>query len=426
VHIAIAGNGNDAPRFDQHRRMRVPARAVEYAIGNEDEMSRGLVWFHGSDHTFSVIPAKAGIQYSRGRSSNGYGHDAVILARHDHLPHSLAFTGTCLPRQTFRFVGANRLLPAWAGREFSMNTTAVRTLFIGIDGGGTHCRARIEDEAGRYLGAGAAGAAATRLGVDSSIAAITNAALAAAQDAGLGADALRQMHAGIGLAGIGRKGVLDELTRHAHPFRNTTFAGDALIACLGAHDGQDGGIVIAGTGSVGFAIVGGREHRIGGYGFPISDEGSGAEVGLHAIRLSLRAHDGRIGQTPLTRDLMARFSDDPFAVVAWADRATATEFASFARRVFEYAEDGDAIAERIVRNAARQIGVLAMRLKQVAPRVSLLGGLAAPLGKWLEPKVREQLTPPAHDAVAGALLLARREAICAQSRDAAARTFSSA
>ena len=83
-------------------------------------------------------------------------------------------------------------------------------------------------------------------------------------------------------------------------------------------------------------------------------------------------------------------------------------------------------AERIVRNAARQIGVLAMRLKQVAPRVSLLGGLAAPLGKWLEPKVREQLTPPAHDAVAGALLLARRETICAQSRDAAARTFSSA
>ena len=67
-----------------------------------------------------------------------------------------------------------------------------------------------------------------------------------------------------------------------------------MIACLGAHGGRDGGIVIAGTGSVGLAMVNGREFRIGGYGFPISDEGSGAEIGLHAIRLALRAHDKRI------------------------------------------------------------------------------------------------------------------------------------
>ncbi len=29
--------------------------------------------------------------------------------------------------------------------------------------------------------------------------------------------------------------------------------------------------------------------RVGGYGFPISDEGSGADLGLKAIRLALRA-----------------------------------------------------------------------------------------------------------------------------------------
>jgi glucosamine kinase len=298
-------------------------------------------------------------------------------------------------------------------------------LYIGIDGGGTSCRARIEDEAGRYLGSGAAGAAATRLGIDSSFAAITSASLAAVQDAGLGPDSLAHMHAAVGLAGIGRKGVHEELTRRDHPFHTLVFAGDALIACLGAHDGRDGGIVIAGTGSVGFAVVNGREHRIGGYGFPISDEGSGAEIGLHAIRLSLRAHDKRIPETPLSRDLMARFHNDAFAVVAWAERATATEFASFAPRVLEYADDGDPLAERIALNAAKQIGAIVGKLAQIVPRISLLGGLAAPLGKWLEPRVRQHLSPPAHDPMAGALLLARREAVCAHSREAAAAVFSS-
>jgi glucosamine kinase len=141
--------------------------------------------------------------------------------------------------------------------------------------------------------------------------------------------------------------------------------------------------------------------------------------------LSLRAHDSRIPETPLSRDLMARFNNDAFAVVAWAERATATEFASFAPRVLEYADDGDPLAERIVLNAAKQIGAIVGKLAQIAPRISLLGGLALPLGKWLEPKVRQQLSPPAHDAMAGALLLARRDHICAQARETAAAVFSS-
>src|SRR5437764_1049925 len=64
-------------------------------------------------------------------------------------------------------------------------------------------------------------------------------------------------------------------------------------ANLGAHAGGDGGIVIVGTGSIGFARVGEEVYTIGGYGFPVSDEGSGADLGLSAIRRSLWARDGR-------------------------------------------------------------------------------------------------------------------------------------
>ena len=104
-----------------------------------------------------------------------------------------------------------------------------------------------------------------------------------------------------------------------HPFRSVVYAHDATIACIGAHGARDGGIVIVGTGSVGFAVVGGREVRVGGYGFPISDEGSGADLGLHAIRLALRAYDERAVDSNLTRDVMTRFHNDPFEAVAWMD-----------------------------------------------------------------------------------------------------------
>jgi len=288
-------------------------------------------------------------------------------------------------------------------------------LFIGVDGGGTGCRARIEDAEGRLLGTGIAGPAAVRLGIDRSVAALESACRAAAAEAGLRTEALAGMDAGVGLAGICRKGVLEELMARPHPFRSVVYVNDATIACIGAHGGRDGGIVIVGTGSIGFAVVKGREVRIGGYGFPISDEGSGADLGLHAIRLALRASDGRALATSFTREVMVRFDNDPFEAVAWMDRATATEYATLAPLVMRHADAGDPVGRRIVREAAEQIDELVRRLIECgAPRVALIGGLASSIEPWLAPDVQRGLSPVEGDAIAGALYLARRRAVMAR------------
>lgn len=280
--------------------------------------------------------------------------------------------------------------------------------FIGVDGGGTSCRARIVDAEGRVLGSGMAGPAAVRLGLERSLAAVEEAARAAAGSAGLPLAALAEMPAAVGLAGLCRKGVLDGLQRRSHPFRSVTYVSDATIACLGAHGGRDGGIVIVGTGSIGLAIVGGRETRIGGYGFPVSDEGSGADMGLHALRLALRAFDGRMEASGLTRDVMARFGNDAFEVVAWADTATATDYATLAPLVLRHAGLSDPLARQIVRDAARAVDGLVRRLIACgAPRMALLGGLASAMQPWLAGDVQGHLSPAKGDAVDGALLLAR-------------------
>ena len=291
-------------------------------------------------------------------------------------------------------------------------TAELGPLFLGVDGGGTGCRARIEDAKGSLLGTGIAGPAALRLGIDRALAEVEKACRLALEDAGLGANALGSAYAAVGLAGVGRKGVLQELIERPHPFRSVTYVHDATIACIGAHGARDGGIVIVGTGSIGFAVIGEREIRIGGYGFPISDEGSGADLGLHAIRLALRAYDERAVGTSLTREVMNRFHNDPFEAVTWMDHATATDYATFAPLVLRHADAGDPIARRILRDAAEQVDELVRRLTECgARRVALLGGLASPMEPWLSPDVQRRLVPVEGDAVDGALYLARRAAM---------------
>lgn len=149
------------------------------------------------------------------------------------------------------------------------------TTYLGIDGGGTRCRARIEDENGSVLGAANSGPATTRVGFEKAWRSIMEATEAAAAQAGLTREDFAQMHAGIGLAGLGRRGAETALNKIAHPFASVIFISDGLAACLGAHSGANGAIVVAGTGSVGVGLIDGREIRLAGYGFPVSDEGSG-------------------------------------------------------------------------------------------------------------------------------------------------------
>ena len=290
-----------------------------------------------------------------------------------------------------------------------------RGLVLGIDGGGTGCRARIEDGERRVLGTGTGGPAAVRHGIEQSMAAAEQACKAALAEAGLPAAALGAMDAAMGLAGLGRRGTVAKLRARAHPFRSVRFVDDALIACLGAHGGRDGGIAVIGTGSAGVGLIEGRLVKVGGYGFPISDEGSGAALGLEALRMALRAHDGRTLATGLTREVMSRFGDDPFEVVAWMDRATATDYATFAPLVMRCANAGDRVAGNIVQEAAEQIGEIVHRLADAgAPRIALTGGLAPHVEPWLAPDIQSLLSPIQGDALAGALMLARREAAIPQ------------
>ena len=165
-------------------------------------------------------------------------------------------------------------------------------LYLGVDGGATRCRARLRDANGQAL-AEASGAAANIhvdfAGAVAALRAVVDELLAKAglQDADRGLIAI-----GLGLAGFKEESDAARVAAAFPGFRLVRAANDATAACIGAHAGADGGLIIAGTGSAAIARVRGKETIIGGRGFALGDDGSGSHIGLDALRAAMRSHDG--------------------------------------------------------------------------------------------------------------------------------------
>lgn len=281
--------------------------------------------------------------------------------------------------------------------------------YLGIDAGGTKCSARLTDADGHIIGSGLSGPANTRIGISKVFAAMADAYGQAISQANLNDHAVANIKAGIGVAGISRKGAKQKLQAQPFPFASVTIKSDGFIANMGAHSGRDGGIVIIGTGSIAVGRIACKNIQVGGYGFPISDEGSGAYIGLQAIRRTLRASDGRIAHSPLTREIFQKFDDQTSAVVGWMDRATATDYAALAPLVVQAAATEDKVARIIMQSAAHHIEMMIGSLYESGvPRCALTGGLAEHIEPWLSAHIHPKLVTAEGDALDGAIWLARQ------------------
>jgi glucosamine kinase len=288
---------------------------------------------------------------------------------------------------------------------------AARQVFAGVDGGGTKCRIRIRAEDGALLGEAEGGLANLYQDQQAAIATILATITQAMAKAGLMEEDRRHMHVGLGLAGAVTEETTSAVRRALQEFAGVSVDVDAYAACLGAHDGADGGIVIAGTGSAGLALVGGDRHWIGGFGFPLGDQGSGAIIGRGALRRAALSLDNLIPASPLLNELLDRFGRDRDAFADWARHALPRDYAQFSPRIFAAAAQGDRNGLELVHDAARAIARLAHELlARGAPHVALVGGLARPLAPYLPQELVPHLVAPKRDPLDGAIMMARRAA----------------
>jgi len=284
-------------------------------------------------------------------------------------------------------------------------------LFLGIDGGGSKCKAIIMNKNDEILGTGISGPGNPLHGFEQATNSITESAKLALADAGLTHIELNELRAGVGLAGVNLPVLFDQMAAWQHPFKAMYLATDLLVACLGAHQGSDGAVVITGTGSCGFSCIDEEQFIIGAHGFPHGDKGSGAWFGLQAAKQVLLSIDGLVDSSSMNEVLLKKLAchDDTDLVEKIAGKK-ATYYAQLANLVFDAAEQGDVVALAIVKEGAEYINSMARTLMAKKPkRLSMIGGLTPRLKPWLGKEIQAQLSEPLSPPEVGSVLFARHE-----------------
>jgi glucosamine kinase len=155
------------------------------------------------------------------------------------------------------------------------------------------------------------------------------------------------------------RGILTGLTPRIG-LTNIEVVGDNVIALEAAFGAGPGVIAIAGTGSIVYGRdAGGRIARAGGWGFAISDEGSGHWIGRRAVSAILRARDEGL-ETVLTVMVLQTWKlsniDD---LVQQANSTPPPDFPRLFPVVLRAADEADPIACELLADAGAKLANLA-------------------------------------------------------------------
>jgi len=240
-----------------------------------------------------------------------------------------------------------------------------------------------------------------------------------------------------GMAGARLQSARKDFAARNFPFASVQVLDDVDIARAGAHAGEDGAILIIGTGSAGLGRVAGKKLQVGGWGFLIGDAMSGAILGRELLRMSVLAHEGIIPRSPLTEAVMDRFEGDPACMMAWSfdnpdaladaqmddvlqgqplptfsKHARPTDYGKFAPMIFDFLEQGDKVAEKLMKFEMDAIdGYVTWFTRRGVKALALVGGLGQRLHPIIKEKYGDIIVTPKAGPLHGALLLAR-QAVC--------------
>ena len=277
--------------------------------------------------------------------------------------------------------------------------------FIGIDGGGSGCRVAIADAAGHVLGNGEAGPANATTDLAGTVRNILDAVDLAADDAGLADPQLRAAKAHAGIAGAITKKQRTSIAE-ALPM-DTTVTEDKETALRGALGDRNGILLAIGTGTLIGAAHKGNTRFVGGWGFVLSDQASGAWLGRNLLTEVLLCHDGLSPPTGLSRKIFADFGDNPNAIVDFAATAAPHDFARLAPTIAKAATSGDPLGLNLMQAGSiyltGAIDAIGLARSDV---LCLSGGLGPSYSEWLMPSHQAKLASPEGTALDGALALA--------------------
>lgn len=300
--------------------------------------------------------------------------------------------------------------------------------FLGVDGGGTNCRIRLADE--NLVTLADAGGGRSNLQIDNgepAFRSISDGTREVFSKAGIDFSETANTYACFGMAGGRLPSARAAFEARAWPFKGVRVYDDIDIARAGAHGGEDGAVIIVGTGSAALAMVNGTRHQCGGWGFHIGDQMSGAILGRELVRRTVEATDGLVSGSPLTEAVLAKLGGSIDAIMDWSfpkgekpsapavgapntllGRAPA-EFAALMPLFFEYFEKGDPVAGELMELQLSYIDnyVRWFKARNVL-KMAAVGGFGTRLYPLMVARYGDFIVPPQHEPLHGAVILAKQ------------------
>ncbi len=275
-------------------------------------------------------------------------------------------------------------------------------ILLGIDGGGTSCRAALIAGGARHDVT--LGPANVSTDFDAAIRTIADALDQIARKAALPPGALRDARAHLGLAGVMSDTIAARVAA-ALPLANASVTDDRPTTIAGALGDADGSVAAIGTGS----FIG-RQHAghiagVGGWGFYLGDQAAGAWLMRRCLEETLLTVDGLRHASPLTEAMLTEHGGDPARIVQFSLTAEPADYARLARHVVACAGRGDPLGRALLDEGSAYIRAALDRLgwRPGEPLV-FTGGL----GPAYAAHMGLPATEPKGTALDGALILARR------------------
>ncbi len=235
--------------------------------------------------------------------------------------------------------------------------------YLGIDGGGTKTRCVLGNETTVLATAMSGGSNIIRLGETQAREALHTAIHQACSAARISPDQIGAICIGVAGASIPEiaakiRGILAELMPQISP-AGIEVVGDNVIALEAAFGAGPGVIAIAGTGSLVYGRdAAGRTARAGGWGFAISDEGSGHWIGRRAVSAILQAHDQGLETVLAAMVLQAWKLATIDELVEQANSTPPPDFPRLFPIVVHAAAKGDSIARELLADAGDKLASL--------------------------------------------------------------------
>jgi len=283
------------------------------------------------------------------------------------------------------------------------------TYVVAVDGGGSNCRACVFDLSGTALGTALGRSANVTTNFDECSQNTLSTIQLAYGKAGLSPSRIPKDVAYLGLAGANVGGGAKRLEDSLH-FAQKRVRSDRDITVQGALGDGDGAVAQTGTGSFFSVRRKGEMRHVGGWGFQLSDDCSGAYLGRKLLRATVAAYDGLADSSALTDEILSRFRGSPNRLVGFIQTATPLDYGSFVPELAEARERGDRVACRIFEAAtARLVHILDALDAQATGRMCLTGGVGTTYRRLLPARYATICADPIGNGLDGAFALARKE-----------------